>query len=366
MSSLPRLTLLVPALCGLLLACDDDDAPSPEPGDGGQQDAGPRPDSGTGGSIDAGTTPLDAATSTPDATVDASQPTPSAFSLDFAAVSGGKVVGCGDTLSGLGANGMSTASINDLRLYISALEFFDASGKAVPLTLDANLFQLLDPAGDVSLIDLTSDQVGACNPDNFAESEGTGRTHTAITGTTLVNQVASVKFKVGIPQALMKKVIANNTQEGAPSPLAEMSWTWAGGYRFFVWNLTVNKDGDSAQPGIGYVHVGSTGCSASFEVNALSDRDECARINTPAVSLPSFSLTTQKVTIDLDAIVEKLDFMAETYDSMFQVNGSAPGVACHSGETAADCTDIFAAFGLTFSTGLADASKNIVFKAGSK
>jgi aminoglycoside/choline kinase family phosphotransferase len=43
--------------------------------------------------------------------------------------------------------------------------------------------------------------------------------HTAITGSTFVDKVASIKFDVGLPQALMKKVIAKNTAEGAPSPL---------------------------------------------------------------------------------------------------------------------------------------------------
>lgn len=386
MSYSSRLMLLVPALCGLLLACGDDDAKS---GTGTTADAGgqtpgqdgftavPGVDSGTDSKTDAGTTTvMDSGTplidasaqrdATADATVDASAPTPSVFSLGFAAKSGGKTVGCGDTLTGLGKDGKSTASINDLRLYVSNLRFFDAEGKIVALNLDKNDFQLLDPAGNVSLIDLTSNEVGACSPDKFAESEGTKRVHTAITGSTFIEKVASIKFDVGLPQALMKKVIANNTAEGAPSPLNEMSWGWAGGYRFFVWNLVVNKDGDPAQSGTGYVHVGSTGCSASFETNALSDREQCARLNTPAVELNQFSIASKVVTIDLDAIVKKLDFVAETYDDKFQVNGTAPGVACHSGETAADCPDVFDAFGVSFATGVADAAKNVVFGVGAK
>jgi uncharacterized repeat protein (TIGR04052 family) len=371
-----------------LLACGDDDSKS-GPGtvvDSGStsqvgQDAGTPPpgiDAGAGGAKnDAGTTALMDASATlidagsqrdaaVDAFVDASTPTPSAFSLGFVARSGGKTVGCGDTLTGLGKDAKSTASINDLRLYVSNLRFFDADGKSVDLSLDKNEFQLQDSAGSASLIDLTSNEVGACNPDNFAESEGTKRVHTALTGSTFVDKVASIKFDVGLPQALMKKVIANNTAEGAPSPLNEMSWGWAGGYRFFVWNVVVNKDADAAQSGTGYVHVGSTGCSASFEVNALSDRDQCARLNTPAVALTQFSLASNSVTIDLDAIVKKLDFVAETYDDKFQVNGTAPGVACHSGETAADCPDVFDAFGVSFATGVSDAAKNVVFGVGVK
>jgi uncharacterized repeat protein (TIGR04052 family) len=373
-----RSSFLLHAVCGLLLACGDDDSPSDSTSraDAGGLDAAddidaPEDDSASPVDIDsdAGDSTEDANTRQADAgidaTVDASLPTKSAFSLDFAALSGGKTVGCGDALSGLGLDGMNTASIDDLRLYVSALQFFDVAGNSVDLTLDSNDFQLLDPAGAVSLIDLTGNEVGACNPDNFPESEGTKRVHPAITGTTFLDKVASIKFNVGLPQALMKKVIADNTAEGAPSPLAEMSWTWAGGYRFFVLNLVVNKSGDAAKSGAGYVHVGSTGCSASFEVNALSDRNQCAHLNTPAVALTKFSLASNKVTIDLDAIAKKLDFMAETYNEKFEVNGAAPGVACHSAEQG-DCPDVFNAFGLSLDTGLADASKNIVFGVGAK
>jgi uncharacterized repeat protein (TIGR04052 family) len=359
MSNLCRSVFLFSTLSGLLLACGDDDSPSDMRARTNAGDIVDDADAGTDGS-------LEDADSGAEAALDASPPVQGAFSLDFAAVSGGKTVGCGDTLTGLGLDGTSTASIDDLRLYVSNLQFHDTAGAVVELRLDRNDFQYLDDAGNVSLIDLTSNEVGACNPDNFPESEGTRRVHTAITGSTFIDKVASITFDVGLPQALMKKVIANNTAEGAPSPLAEMSWTWAGGYRFFVWNFLISKAGDAAQSDVGYVHVGSTGCSASFEANALSDRDACARLNTPAVALRNFSLASNKITIDLDAIVKKLDFMSETYDDQFQVNGSAPGIGCHSGASAADCSEIFPAFGLSLETGAADASKNTVFGVGTK
>ncbi|WDT76931.1 MAG: hypothetical protein MPW16_06875 [Candidatus Manganitrophus sp.] len=51
-------------------------------------------------------------------------------------------------------------------------------------------------------------------------------------------------FDLGVSQPLMKATIANNTAEGAPSPLNEMYWSWASGYRHFVMNFAVEDDGN--------------------------------------------------------------------------------------------------------------------------
>ena len=74
-----------------------------------------------------------------------------------------------------------------------------------------------------------------------------------------------------------KSVIANNTPEGAPSPLGEMYWSWATGYRHFVFNFTVTAG--SGDTGDGYLHVGSLDCGAEGTL-ALEDRDACGFVNT--------------------------------------------------------------------------------------
>lgn len=287
--------------------------------------------------------------------------TPSAFSLRFVATSEGQPVGCADRLTGLGPSGEHSGGISDLRFYVSNLKFYDSAGAEVALTLDENEFQYRDAAGQVSLIDLTGNTEGTCAGSAIAFAEGTARTNDAISGTTLVGSVARVTFDVGVPQALMQDVIANNTAEGAPSPLNEMYWSWATGYRHFVLNLAVETaDGEA---GGGYLHIGSRDCGAEGEL-ALEKRDACSYVNTPAVALDDFDLETGTVAVDLKAVLAGLDFVSPIYDPMtFEVIGEGPGVECHSSPMQEDCTRLFASFGLDIATGTAEPASDVVFKA---
>jgi uncharacterized repeat protein (TIGR04052 family) len=288
------------------------------------------------------------------------EPAPTAFSLPFAAVLDGVDVGCGDALTGLGPDGTHGAGINDLRFYVSNVVFRDAAGDEVPVTFDEDDFQYTGATGWVALIDLTGNTDGDCDAASISFSEGTARTHTAITGTTRVDLVASVSFDVGIPQPLMQEVIAENTVEGAPSPLAEMYWSWASGYRHFVFNLTTT---DGETDGEGYLHIGSRGCAGDGEL-ALETKDACDYVNTPAVALDDFDLTTDTVTVDLGQLFEGLDFISPLYDPVtYDVIGEAVGVECHSGPSQPDCDTLFSNFGVDFATGTADPSANLVFGA---
>jgi uncharacterized repeat protein (TIGR04052 family) len=296
----------------------------------------------------------------------AGEEAPSPFSLRFALTSGERPVGCNDTLTGLGKDGRASVTMNDVRFYVSDLVFLDSAGKEVELTLDENDFQLQHERGTVSLVDLTSTTEGGCTPDAFPDSEGTKRTHDAVTGTTQLGKVAAVRFAVGVPQALMGYMASNYTFEDAPTPLGECFWPWALGYRHFVFNFMA-KNG-AGEPGMGLVHIGSLDCAPDFESMALSDRESCTFVNNPAVELTKFSLTKNVVTVDLAQILKDLDFVAPTYDEAGEVTGSAPGVGCHSfpddeatGDN--DCGPVFDAFGLSPETGEANASKNAVFGA---
>lgn len=278
------------------------------------------------------------------------------FALTFEAVADGTPVSCDApfTLEG------RTIGLSDLRFYVSNLTLLDADGAAVDATLDGDEFQYRGTAGWVGLVDLTSDASGDCEASAITFSEGTARTHPAITGATHVDDVVGVSFDVGVPQALMQEVIAANTVEGAPSPLDEMYWSWATGYRHFVFNHTV---ADGAERGEGYVHLGSTDCAADGYL-ALEDRDRCGLVNTPTVLLSDFDLATGTVQVDLAAALAGLDLVAPEYDpSTFEVIGTRPGTECHSSPMQEDCPTVFSNFGIDLATGASTASGNTVFRA---
>lgn len=284
---------------------------------------------------------------------------PSAFALSFAAVDGERHVGCKDEVAGLGTDGRDAIGVSDLRFFVSNFRLWDAERGEVPLTLDENDFQYASDAGQVSLVDLTSNTDGSCAGTAIAFAEGTKRTNDSITGSAVVEKVAGISFDVGVPQAVMRDVIASSTPEGAPSPLAELQWTWASGYRHFVLNFSVaDTDGDT---GDGYAHIGSRDCGPA-EGLALEDRPRCGFVNNPRVELSGFDLRTNVVTIDVRKALEGLSFVAPIYDQeTFEVLGEGPGVECHSSPMQPDCPTLFEHFGLDIETGDADAASNVVF-----
>jgi uncharacterized repeat protein (TIGR04052 family) len=284
-------------------------------------------------------------------------PEPSAFALAFTAKAGGRSVGCEDTMV-VGDAAETTVGLADLRFYVSNLKLWDKDEQPVELTLDENDFQYADDAGQVSLIDLTSNTAGSCANQNTASAEGTRRTNDAVTGVTLVEKVTAVSFDVGVPQALMKEVIASHTPEGAPSPLAELQWTWASGYRHFVMNFEV-QDG-AGETGGGNLHIGSRACGSEGGL-ALDDRDECDFVNTPRVALSGVNLKDSVIALDLDQVLAGLDFVSNIYDESFEVIGQGPGVECHSSPMQEDCGPVFEHFGLDIDTGAANPKKNAVF-----
>ena len=283
---------------------------------------------------------------------------PEPFSLQFAPLVDGAAVGCTDDLKGFGTSTDHRVGINDLRFYVSNLKLTDSAGRTVEATLDKNEFQYDSAEGWVGLVDLTGNSDGTCATTMLGGGEGTGRTHAAITGTTLLRDVAAVSFDVGVPQPVMKKVIADNTAEGAPSPLAELYWSWNSGYRHFVFNFTVRTSGNAS--GEGYLHVGSRNCNA-MGMKALADRDACEFLNTPKVALTTFDLSKDKVGIDLRKLLLGIDFVSPIYDANFAVIGMGPGVECHSSPTQPDCGSVFGALGVEMATGAAAPANNSAF-----
>jgi uncharacterized repeat protein (TIGR04052 family) len=274
---------------------------------------------------------------------------PVPFTLNFAAMDGTAPVTCTTVLSGLGPDGKSSVGINDLRFYVSDIVFSKDDGTSLPAKLAANDFQLTLPEGAVALVDLSSDSEGSCAPGSIQFGEGTARTNAAVTGMNPLPDATSVSFRIGVPQAVMSAIIAAHSDADAPSPLGEMYWNWAMGYRHFVLNAKVDvTDGTF---GDAYLHIGSMGCGP-MDGKALADRPRCDLVNTPLVRLPMSKEGTLNVALDLRAVLSGYSYITPVYDTAtWKEIGKGPGLACHSGPDQPDCDILFKAFGLSRETG---------------
>ncbi|MEM9762312.1 MAG: MbnP family copper-binding protein [Pseudomonadota bacterium] len=284
---------------------------------------------------------------------------PVPFTLRFVAVHGQQPVGCTDAISGIGPQADVTVGVSDLRFYVSDIVFTAPDGTEMAAALTPSPFQLVSPEGSVALVDLTNASSGTCAPGSISFGEGTERVNDGVVGTRAPGDAASVRFRIGVPQDLMRAVIAATSAEDAPSPMGEMYWNWATGYRHFVLNHTVDvADGGFGE---GYVHIGSMDCGPA-EGKALSDREACGLVYTPAVTLPVAGEETV-IAVDLAPIFAAVDFVAPVYDpETFAVIGERPGTDCHSSNRQPDCAASFPAFGLDMETGRADASANAAFR----
>ena len=130
-------------------------------------------------------------------------------SLRFRAVDNGNPVTCDSKLSGFGTDGRTSVGLSDLRFYVSNIHLFDGTGKELESKLTPNEFQRRDGAGDVALIDLTSNISGTCTGSAIAFSEGTERTNDAVQLIAEQGEINRVTFDVGVPQSLMKKVVSS-------------------------------------------------------------------------------------------------------------------------------------------------------------
>jgi len=278
-----------------------------------------------------------------------------AFSLGFTAMSGVEEVTCDSTHSDFGTDGHYSVGVSDLRFYISNIAFYDQYGEAIEMTLDDSDFQLNHDEGFVGLIDLTSNDSGTCADGEVANSSGTERTNKKLTGMMLDTGVSKVTFDIGVPQGVMKDVISTSSAEDAPSPLNEMYWSWASGYRHFVMNFAIENN--SGTQGGGYIHVGSKGCGGDGLL-ALEDKESCDFVNTAKVELDNFDPAINTVVIDIDELLADLTFGATDEETSIETIG----VSCHSAspDVQADCAPIFSNLGLSTENGSATVSANKV------
>ena len=243
---------------------------------------------------------------------------PKAVTLEFAAYAGSTPVQCGTVVTGLGSGGVD-AQIKDLRFYVSNVKLLKADGSEVALTLGANDdWNLSSGADSLTLIDL-EDATGAC-------AAGTPATNATIKGTVPAGDYVGVKMTMGVPFALNHSDYATATK---PLDIQAMAWSWQSGRKFAKIELTdpAGVPGTWAASTFNF-HLGSTGCTGN---PASGETVSCVAPNRMDFRLASFDPSTQKIAVDLKALVAGTDIT---------VNASgAPG--CMSGGTDPECLHVF-------------------------
>jgi len=258
--------------------------------------------------------------------------------ISFAGRIAGKPFACGSQYQGVGST-KSTVTPQDLRFFVSNLELLDASGAAVPISLEQDgIWQYRS----LALIDL-EDGTGDCRNGNAA-------THSVVTGSVGPDQYTGLRFTVGVPF---------NQDHGdtlsAPSPLnmTAMFWNWQGGYKFIRAEVAlVPEASGSTRPNGGVhldakartmrssgfpVHIGSTGCASSEPTKTPAK--ECKHPNRVTVTLSDFDPAKDVVIFDVGKLLEGSDISVNAPHS-------APG--CMSGENDPDCISIMKALGLPY------------------
>jgi hypothetical protein len=128
-------------------------------------------------------------------------------------------------------------------------------------------------------------------------------------------------------------------------------------------------------------HIGSTDCGGDFSagVNALTDRDECGRVNTAQVVLNNFNPDTNTIIVDIDSVlanIQAADLVSDVWqehngdesiciddrrNAGWCVTGQNFGLQCHSGTTSSSCQSLFPNFGIDITTGESSSDTNSVF-----
>jgi uncharacterized repeat protein (TIGR04052 family) len=243
---------------------------------------------------------------------------PQAVAIEFGAFSGTTAIKCGTAVAGLGS-GAVTAQVKDFRFYVTNVRMVKADGTEVPLTLGANDDWNLTVNNDrVTLIDL-EDGSGSC-------TEGTAATNTSVKGTVPAGDYVGVKMTMGVPFAFNHSDYASATR---PLDVQAMAWSWQSGRKFAKIEVT-DPDGATgtwASKTFNF-HLGSTGCTGN---PASGQTVSCTAPNRMNFGFASFDPTTQKVAVDVKALLAGTDITVN--------KASAPG--CMSGGTDPECLRVF-------------------------
>lgn len=265
--------------------------------------------------------------------------------INFEARVGAKPAKCGESYAGVGASG-ATIVLQDFRLYVSEAKLITKDGREVPVKLTPDNQWQND---SVTLLDFENAS-GNCN--------GNAPTNMAIRGTAPAGDYAGISFQIGVPFDLNHK---DPTLASPPLNYSGLTWPWRIGYRFTSIDLeTAGKPAGAAAtaPKTGgmmgmnasgfSIHLGSTSCGAGSPTTPPSA--PCDNPNRPTYRLQEFDLKSQKVVLDLAALLGGTD-----------VTVNAPGSAsgCMSFGEDDDCVAIMDRFGLTF-RGKASAGQQFV------
>jgi uncharacterized repeat protein (TIGR04052 family) len=248
---------------------------------------------------------------------------PQTVTLNFAAYAGSTPVKCGTAVAGLGSGNVA-AQIKDFRFYVSNVKLVKADGSEVALTLAANDDWNLTSGGQaITLIDL-EDATGAC-------SAGTAATNAVVTGTVPAGNYVGVKMTMGVPFALNHTDYAVATK---PMDVQAMAWSWQSGRKFAKIEVT-DPDGTTGSwvAKTFNFHLGSTGCTGN---PASGETVSCTAANRMDFSLAAFNPATQKIAVDLQALLAGTDITVN--------RASAPG--CMSGGTDPECLHVFEALAI--------------------
>ena len=275
---------------------------------------------------------------------------PRNITLEFAAVSGSTPVKCGTVVTGLGS-GAVDAQIKDFRFYIANVNLVKSDGTLVPLTLAANDdWNLTKDGQSVTLIDL-EDATGSC-------SAGTAANNASIKGTVPAGSYTGVQLTMGVPFALNHSDYATATK---PLDIQAMAWSWQSGRKFAKIEVTDPAGTSGSWTAKTFnVHLGSTGCTGN---PANGETVSCKAPNRMTFTLSSFNPSTQKIAVDLKAL------LAGTNITVNQ----AGAAGCMSGGTDPECLKVFESMAIDWKadgtgTGLMlnNGAAQTLFKAVSK
>ena len=265
---------------------------------------------------------------------------PRNIDIQFAAVAGAQAVDCSSNLTNLGT-GNAAGGLKDMRFYISDVKLVRADGVDVPLTLGANSnWNVTQGNSAVTLIDLENN-TGTC------AGTGTAATNTGIQGTVPAGNYVGVKMTLGVPFAL------NHTDQGADVSVTPavvnnavhpgMAWAWAGGRKFAKIEVT---NAAWTAPTFN-VHLGSTGCTGTNP--SAGQVDSCSRPNRLNFAFASFDPTTQKIAVDVQALLAANDVT---------VNTPSTAAGCMSASNDPECTGVFGKLGIDLATGLTQSNNS--------
>jgi len=243
--------------------------------------------------------------------------------IPFTAVNGTAPVSCGTPITGLGTTA-ATAQLKDLRFYVSNVRMVRRDGSSVLLKLTPKKGSVVSRGGNrVTMIDLENG-TGSCD-------QGDAAVNSVIRGTVPHAAYVGMRFYMGVPFPLN-----HSDTVGAPAPLdlTAMTWSWQAGRKFAKIELTDPAGAAGTWTAKTFmVHLGSTGCLGNPATGGTAN---CIASNRMTVRFAAFNPATQKVAVDVGALVAGTDVTVN--------RGGAAG--CMSGGTDPECGPVFTALGI--------------------